>query len=94
MATIIRADGSTQDVAPRDGKYFTLTELYEHTRCDMVQRVTLADGRVMWGDEEGYYRDPMPAPNALATRLYAEAGGVPGWIVRGDVLIAAESEVE
>lgn len=94
MATIIRATGEELTVRPANGRTFSLLELYQHTGCDMVQQVTLADGRLMWMDEEAYLRDPQPPPNAKATRLYAEAGGVRDWTVLGDVLVTEPDEVD
>lgn len=94
MGRLIPTTGPERHVEPDDGTYFTLAELYRHTGCDMVQMVLLPDGRAMWADEEAYHRAVQPPTNERASRIYAEAGGPPGWLVLGDVLITEAGEVE
>lgn len=93
MATIIRVDGTEAEVAPQAGT-FGLTELYQHTGCDHVDMIALADGRLMWADGEAYLRDPRPPVNARASELYHAAGGFPTWQIRGAVLITTNEEVD
>ena len=56
MATLIRADGTEQDVRPVVGG-FTLDELYNLLGCSTIETLTLHDGRTMVIDEEGKYTD-------------------------------------
>jgi hypothetical protein len=91
MATVIRAhDGQEFTVSPKDKAYgFTLAELYDliGNGCDIVEHVYLADGRSMWLDEEGKFRQPPLAHNSKATKLLHEAGGMLDDFVVGNVLI-------
>jgi hypothetical protein len=96
MATLIKTDGSEQKLSPLGGK-FTLTEWYAAVGngCDMVQAVELADGSTLICDEEAKVRPPQGTSrvvNEKATRLLAEAGGIPGDRVLGNVLILERSE--
>jgi hypothetical protein len=38
-AILLRASGNDHPVAPKNGTDFSMAELYEHIRCDMVQIV-------------------------------------------------------
>jgi hypothetical protein len=87
MATLIKTDGTEQEVQPKDGKGFLLEEMYALIGCDTVQAVYLADERTMWLDEESKLKSPWPPVNEKATKLLAEAGGIPGDVVLGNVLI-------
>ena len=82
---LIFANGEEAPVAPANGKRFTLQELYAHIECDTVELVMLADGRVMWLDENG--KRSTKELNQTATDLLREAGGIPGDFVVGNVLI-------
>lgn len=97
MAILINAEtGAETEVFPRDKrKGFQLAELYEliGNNCDMVELVTLADGRGMWLDEEGKFRRGLFA-NGKATDLLQQAGGIPGDVVMGNVLITSGKEVQ
>jgi hypothetical protein len=95
MATLIRANGPDVVVRPK-GATFTLEEMYAAIGggCDIVQPIALADGRTMWLDEEGKYRDGMLLVNETATRLLAEAGGIPGDVVVGAALVTEPEEME
>lgn len=88
MATIIKTDGTKQEVTPANGKDFKLAEMYQHigNGCDMVQAINLADGRMMWMDEESKLKATPPPANREATVLLAKAGGMPGDVVLGNVL--------
>jgi hypothetical protein len=93
MAEIIRPNGQRQLVRPA-GATFTLEELYRYVETNVVEAVRLADGRTLWCDEEAKCREPWPPANAEATRLVAEAGGIPGDIVLGTVLVTSPEEEE
>lgn len=53
MATLYPPTGDPQEVTPKHGDYFTLTEFYTHLRCSMIQMLPLTDGTVLVFDEEG-----------------------------------------
>ena len=94
MAVRIDVDGTETVVRPVNGKSFSLAELYEHVGCSVVEMVRLADDRIMWVDEEGKLRDDMKPANEKASRLLAEAGGMPGDFVVGPVLVTTVEEEE
>jgi len=85
--TLITPDGNETIIA-KDRKV-TLQELYKHIGCDMVQAVPLGHGRTLWCDEEAKLKDELPAINPKATRMLAQAGGIPGDVVLGNVIIEA-----
>lgn len=77
--TWIKADGRTSIVRPKNGKDFSLEELYELTNGGPIEIVYLKDGRLMILNEEGTLKR-LPL-NKKATEIYKR-----GSIV-GDVLI-------
>lgn len=91
MATLIQPDGTCSDVRP-PGAEFHLADLYAALACECVEAIDLADGRVMWLDEEGKFAQPPRPRNAVATALLAEAGGIPGDYIAGPVLITGACE--
>jgi len=93
LATLIKPDGTESVVLPQNSTDFRLDERYSLIGCEMVQMVYLADGRTMWLDEEAKLKPERPLPNLKATRLLAEAGGMPGDIVLGNVLVCVDGEV-
>ncbi len=92
MATLIEPDGQTRTVSPEPGGSFDLDDLYRLLGCSMVEAIALADGRVMWLDEEDKLKRPMPPANPTATRFLLDAGGIPWDVVRGSVLICTPEE--
>jgi hypothetical protein len=54
MAQFIPADLNQpiREVKPKNGVHFALKELYEILHCDLVEYVTIPDGRVLVRDEE------------------------------------------
>lgn len=96
MALLITADGIEFVVTPADG-VFTLHELYAliGNGCDLIEVVYLADRTtVMILDEEGKYRQPLAVRNSKATVLLKEAGGIPGDVVLGNVVLASPEEFD
>lgn len=86
MATIYRADDTTEQVEPENKKKgFTLKELYKYTDSAIIEIVYLDTKEIMVVDEEGLYNSK--SCNRAATRL-AEI-----YIV-GDVLVCKNSEVK
>lgn len=93
MATRILVDGTETTEEPADPRRgFTLEELYGLVECDMVEVVSLRDGRTMWIDEEGKMHRPPKPRNEKATRLLQEAGGIFGDWIAGIALIATPEE--
>ena len=92
MATLIHEDGSQFEVAPKDGQHFTLAELYKLLECSLVQVIYLADGNLMYLDEEGKFKSPC-VPNPTATTLLEKAGGMPGDFIAGLALVCTPEEV-
>lgn len=71
MATLIKSDGQTLRVKPKNGKNFRLAELRELLNCYFVELVHLADGRIMIIDEKGKLSDNHDV-NLPATLLFRE----------------------
>lgn len=91
MATLIRTNGSEEQVRPADGKYFTLEELQRYVG-GFIEAVALPNGKTMIVNEEGKL-DNLPY-NQRATLLGAAAGTMPGDEVMGDVLVLSNDEWE
>lgn len=67
MALLIPSDDwPVQALSPENGTDFKLDELYKLLDCDLIDRMTLADGRIMIIDDEGKFSKPR---NERATRL-------------------------
>lgn len=66
MATVIRVDGSTEEVEPANGTDFSLKELQDIVE-GYIETVSLKDGRLMVINEEGRIYD-LPR-NEQATRI-------------------------
>ena len=73
MATLYKADGTTQVVRPGDGKRFKLVEL-QGLVGGYVERVPFPDGEHLWLNEDGkLLRLPI---NDRATAAAHEAGAI------------------
>jgi hypothetical protein len=67
------------------GEFFAgLDDIYEATKCQMVQIVQLEDGLTMWVDEEGKYSGRLV--NDTATTMFWNAFGATDYIM-GDVIL-------
>jgi hypothetical protein len=91
MAELIVAQGATTTVFPQD-TIFTLKEIYSLLNCNLVQIISLNDGRIMWLDEEGKFKPHFF--NSTATRLLHESGGMDDDYIAGDVLITSQDEIQ
>jgi len=89
MAKLITTDGVCKEVYPRK-KTFSLAEFNRLIPCEWVERVSLPDGRGMWLDEEGKFKN-LPV-NQLATKLLILAGGIEGDEIMGNVLLTDPKE--
>lgn len=84
--------GEVREVAPANGTDFTLEELQALVATGgFVEHVSLRDGRSMWVDEDGIEKELLP--NQQASELYWQAGGMPGWFIRGNALVCAKDMV-
>lgn len=89
MAKLIRPDGSESEVFPKDparNNGFSLEELRAFVGGP-IEIVTVDSKTLMVCNEDG--RNLGLASNPKATEIYQKVGGVPGWDVVGNVLIAA-----
>jgi len=92
MAYLVKAGASiaAHVTPPSPRQKFTLKELQGYVG-GYVEQVTLADGRLMFMDEDGKAKGkPF---NELATIYLHAAGGSPDDHVVGDVLICKRREV-
>lgn len=102
MATLYRQDkgetatGTVFDfhiedkIAPEGG--YKLEDLYRLLGCNTVQVIYLADGRLMWIDDNGKF-DSSNLANPIPTKLLSRAGGIPGDWIAGSALVCKESEM-
>lgn len=94
MAKLLGVNGTVDEVAPADGKSFTLAELHALIGCDVVEAVPLENGWTMWLDEQGKLADPPKPENVRATTLLRQAGGFHWDYVAGTALVTLPGEVE
>lgn len=79
-AFLLDTDGSKKEVLPKDGKEFTLPELYEMLDCELVQVLpTPQSGMMMIFDEEGKMKDNEV--NLQATAILKD------YLFVGDVIV-------
>lgn len=90
MAQIIKTNGETIDVEPKNGKDFKLREL-QAIVDGYIEIVRLPNDKIMVVNEEGKLRGLEP--NVEATRIYYNVFGYTDIIV-GDVLICDANQVE
>ena len=93
MATLMKLDGTTQEIKPADPKRgFTLEELYALIGCEMVELVYLDDDRLMLLDEEGKLQDGWQGRvNRPATDLFLK--GRAGFdVIVGNVVVCNGAE--
>ena len=85
----IKSNGTIVPVKPKDGKYFSLEEMYQYTNGGPIQMVATKDGRIMILNEEGKLTG-LPL-NKKATELYKYGSHDP---IVGDVLVCDEKYLE
>ena len=91
MAELMKADGTSEFIEPKNGTDFKLQELYDILNCSTIQTVYLADGKLMILDEDGKYKPHHH--NDLASILLAEAGGLSGDYIAGDALVCNRGDM-
>lgn len=87
MATLIKTDGTQQEVHPANGKRFSLEELQGFVG-GLIEMIDLGEG-IMWINEEGKL-EGLPI-NFLATRL-ARPYLFRGDYIAGDVFVLSAEE--
>lgn len=90
MATLIRVDGTREDVAPDNGKDFKRDQLYRLIDTDMVEIVRLDRSHILVIDEEGKCK--CKAINHEATRLASRVLH-PLDVIVGDAVLCYSREV-
>lgn len=90
MAKIIKANGETIEVEPRNGNDFKLEELKDIVN-GYIEIVWLPMNKILVVNEDGKALD-LPV-NEAATKIYHDAFGFNDIIV-GDVLLCNDSQVE
>ena len=83
---LIDTDGLTTVVRPKDGKNFTLGEMYDLIDTDMIQTIVVPGRKIMVMDEEGKRKGKKV--NAKATAIARTAGIAPDDMVVGKVIVA------
>ena len=90
MTILIETDSTQTEVHPK-GRTWELSEMYSHINCDIVQAVFLADGYILWVDEEGKLKDHVV--NHVATALASRFIG-PGDYIAGNAILTMPGEVD
>ena len=76
LATLCLADGTVQEVTPKNGKRFTFDELYELIGCDMLEIIKTGDASmVLIGDENARLHDDYII-NDQTTKIYRDSFGI------------------
>lgn len=90
MAKLIKTDGTVTEVAPKNGRNFTLEELRTLIGCDWIEIVRLlgSGDSFLVVDEEGKLNGKER--NSKATKMY---GRMPYDYIVGDALLCKEGEV-
>lgn len=88
MAILYKQNGDViKDIQPKNGKRFTLEELYEMLDCELVERLFI-DGTevIMIVDEEGKLK--QKPQNIAATMVYHRRQRMNTWDwIAGDALV-------
>jgi hypothetical protein len=90
MAMLLKAAGGVEEIRPANGRTFVLAELQAFVG-GYIEVVRAHNGQWLVLNEDGKRLEL--APNANATELLHEAGGVPWDVVVGDVLLADSVEI-
>lgn len=89
MAQLIKADGETRQVAPKNGRYFELDELQELVD-GFIENVYLSDGSIMVVNEDG---KALGFPiNKKATDM-ADDVILPWDVIVGDAVVGTAKEM-
>jgi hypothetical protein len=91
MAQIIKSNGQTTEVAPKNGTDFSLEEL-KAIVDGWIEIVNLRDGRLLCLDEEGKLKGKER--NHVATDIYRQAFPQCKDFIVGDVLLCNEDQID
>ena len=91
MAKVYRVNGNVEDVRPKNGKHFSLEEMYALIGCEWVEFVYLSNG-IMVVDEEGKLNAKEYNDKATAIASVDQAICLGDWIA-GDALVCDNNEV-
>jgi hypothetical protein len=94
MAELLKTDGTSTTIEPKNGKNFTLAELYELIDCQMIEVIYLKHGTrpddlIMIGDEDGRWDEAEENP--LATMLYRSKWGPNVSNIVGNIVLCPSS---
>ena len=90
MALWIKTNAAPQQVAPANGKRFTLAEMQRYVG-GYIEALQLTDGTIMWLNEEGKLKGLPYNPVADRIAQMHQAVAFSDQIV-GDVLVATRAE--
>ena len=95
---VITINGEIKKISPKNGKFYTLEEMYKYCKTNIVEFVHLPYNRVMVVDEEGALKYNRKQ-NWFATKILSDAvdrwyGSVLDYFIYGDVMIIKDSELE
>ena len=91
MAQIIKSNGQTTEVTPKNGTDFSLEEL-QTIVGGWIEIVNLRDGRLLCLDEEGKLKGKER--NYVATDIYRQAFPQCKDFIVGDVLLCNEDQID
>jgi len=89
VAQLIKVDGTTSEVLPKNGKTFTAEE-YQSYVGGYFEQLRLPDGSYLIMDEDGKIK--RKRCNPMATLMLAGLGTAPSDLVVGDVLVVTAKE--
>ena len=93
MALLIPADGEPREVAPANGPTFTLAELQGFVG-GYIEAVYLADGRVMFVNEDGK-REQLPINHRATIEAVADGARLrPGDVIVGNAIVCTRAEAD
>lgn len=94
---VITTHGTIEKISPKNGKFYTLEEMYKYCKTNIVEFVHLPYNRVMVVDEESALKYNRKQ-NWFATKILSDAvdkyGSVLDYFIYGDVMIIKDSELE
>ena len=91
MAKLYLTNGEVRDIEPKSKREgFTLQELYDAIKCDLVEHVVFSDKECFLCDEEGWLK-PNPIRNEKVNEYITSVCG-DDWDVCGNVVVCKIEE--